>query len=346
VERTSKQLLKLTGDSETRDRMDQELIARLLIRAFPDRICKQRETGSNRFVHAQGRGVRLSLNSRLLGSAFIVAATVDAGEQAEGYIHVAASAPEALIRAECASRICRVRKVEWDRNEGRVIAVVEERLETLVLSSRFFSPNDEEAAPLVFDAIRADPAMLAFTHEARQFQARVKLVAGAFPGENWPDLSEARLFADPGAWLLPWIEGVRGIHDIKGIKILPALKNMLTWEQGRLLDERAPAGITVPSGSRVALDYTTGEQPVLAVKLQEMFGLADTPVIAAGRVKVLLHLLSPARRPVQITQDLKGFWNNAYQDVKKDLKGRYPKHPWPDDPWNAAPTRRTKPRGT
>ena len=103
--------------------------------------------------------------------------------------------------------------------------------------------------------------------------------------------------------------------------------------------------ILVPSGCRVTLDYASGEQPVLAVKLQEMFGLADTPQIAAGRVKMLIHLLSPARRPVQITQDLKGFWNSAYQQVKKDLKGRYPKHPWPDDPWNAVPTRRAKPRG-
>jgi ATP-dependent helicase HrpB len=130
------------------------------------------------------------------------------------------------------------------------------------------------------------------------------------------------------------------------LNVLPALKELLTWEQKRLLDERAPTVMVVPSGSRVTVDYTAGQQPVLAVKLQEMFGLADTPVIAAGRVKLLLHLLSPARRPVQITQDLKGFWSTGYPMVKKDLKGRYPKHPWPDDPWNAIPTKRTKPRGT
>jgi len=112
------------------------------------------------------------------------------------------------------------------------------------------------------------------------------------------------------------------------------------------LDERAPLTIGVPSGRQVALDYLIGQQPVLAVKIQEMFGFSDTPSIAGGRVKVLLHLLSPARRPVQITQDLKGFWNVSYQEVKKDLKGRYPKHPWPEDPWNAVPTRKTKPRGT
>lgn len=344
VERTSRQLATLAATAGP-EREEQDSAARLMIRAFPDRICKQRETGSNRFVHAQGRGVRLSPNSRLLGSRFIVAAIADAGEQSEGYVHVAVAAPEALIRQECAARIEHVRKVEWAPREGRVVAVAEERLETLVLSSRSFAPTDEEAAALVCEAIRADPGMLAFTPEAKQFQARVELMKRAFPEEGWPDLSDAGLFADPCAWLRPWIGGVRSMNAIKGINVLPALKSLLRWEQGRLLDERAPSHIIVPSGSRVALDYRAGELPVLAVKLQEMFGLADTPEIAGGRVNVLLHLLSPARRPVQITQDLKGFWNGAYQDVRKDLKGRYPKHPWPDDPWNAVPTRRTKPKG-
>ena len=145
---------------------------------------------------------------------------------------------------------------------------------------------------------------------------------------------------------MPWLGGIRSGQALSGLNFLTSLRAKLTRDQSRKLDERAPLSILVPSGSRVTLDYGSGEQPVLAVKLQEMFGLADTPQIAAGRVKILIHLLSPARRPVQITQDLKGFWNGAYQQVKKDLKGRYPKHPWPDDPWNAVPTKRTKPRGT
>ena len=120
------------------------------------------------------------------------------------------------------------------------------------------------------------------------------------------------------------------------------LRGQLSWKQQRRLDELAPVSIVVPSGSRITIDYTSGDVPVLAVKLQEMFGLADTPAIAGGRVKLLLHLLSPARRPVQITQDLKGFWNSGYQLVKKELKGRYPKHPWPEDPWNAVPTRKAE----
>jgi len=168
----------------------------------------------------------------------------------------------------------------------------------------------------------------------------------AFPEEGWPDLSDGHLFANPEEWFLPWLGNIRSAQGLGGLHVLPALKAKLSREQARLLDERAPLAITVPSNSRVALDYSSGDQPVLAVKLQELFGLADTPTIANGRIRVLLHLLSPARRPVQITQDLKGFWNTGYPLVKKDLKGRYPRHPWPDDPWNAMPTKRTKPRGT
>ena len=123
-----------------------------------------------------------------------------------------------------------------------------------------------------------------------------------------------------------------------------SLRARLSWERQRLLNERAPVALLVPSGHRVNLDYGSGDIPILAVKLQEMFGLADTPKIASGQVKVLLHLLSPARKPVQVTQDLNGFWNSGYQQVKKELKGRYPKHPWPDDPWKAVPTRQGKPR--
>jgi ATP-dependent helicase HrpB len=186
--------------------------------------------------------------------------------------------------------------------------------------------------------------MLTFSNETRQFQGRVRFVKKSFPEEAWPDFADEHLTSHTEEWLLPWLGSIRSAQSLAGLFILPALRARLSRDQQRLLDERAPVSLLVPSGSRVALDYATGGQPVLAVKLQEMFGLADTPLVADGRVRVLLHLLSPARRPVQITQDLKGFWNSAYPQVKKEMKGRYPKHPWPDDPWNAVPTRRTKPR--
>ncbi len=349
VERTSQQLLRSMDGTQSdlsNKGVDHDAISRLLLVAYPDRICQRREEGSRSYVLAQGRGVRLSLDSHLVSRPYLIAVAVDAGGMTEGVIHIAAPVTAELIRSECAGRIETIRRMEWDRKEGRIAAVVEERLGALILSARPFTPRDEEAAPILCDVIRTTPGVLTFSNEAMQFQARTGLMKKAFPEEGWPDLSDGHLFANPEEWFLPWLGNIRSAQGLGGLHVLPALKAKLSREQARLLDERAPLAITVPSGSRVALDYSSGDQPVLAVKLQELFGLADTPTIARGRVRVLLHLLSPARRPVQITQDLKGFWNTGYPLVKKDLKGRYPRHPWPDDPWNAMPTKRTKPRGT
>jgi ATP-dependent helicase HrpB len=335
-----------TTSGATEKSIDHDAISRLLLSAFPDRICKRREEGNRSYVITQGRGVRLSSDSHLVSSPYLIAVNVDAGEKTEGIIHMAAPVTEDLIRSECGGRIETFRKVEWNWQESRIAAAEEERLGALLISARPFAPTDEESAPILCDVVRATPGLLTFGKEATQLQARTRLMKKAFPEEIWPDLSDEHLFIDPKEWLLPWLGNIRSAQGLRGLNVLPALKAKLSREQKRLLDERAPLSITAPSGSRVALDYSSGDQPILAVKLQEMFGLADTPTIASGRVTVLLHLLSPARRPVQITQDLRGFWNTTYPLVKKDLKGRYPRHPWPDDPWNAAPTKRTKPRGT
>jgi len=349
VERSTAQLMRLmsgTSDGMRFTELDPENIARLLLSAFSDRICQRREGTKGRYVHVQGRGVRLSLDSHLNSSRYIIAMNVDAGESAEGTIHMAAHVSEEQIRSECRDRIETIRKVEWSKKESRITAAIEERIGALLLSSRSFSPSDEEAAPILMEQIRILPDLLQFSREARQLQARVGMVKRAFPEESWPNQSDDHLRADVSRWLRPWLGSIRTAQGIRDLNLLPALKALLTREQQRLLDERAPLSISVPSGARVTLDYSSGDQPVLAVKLQEMFGLADTPAIAGGRMKVLIHLLSPARRPVQITQDLKGFWNNGYPQVKKNLKGRYPKHPWPDDPWNAVPTGSTKRQGT
>ncbi len=349
VERTAKQLLSLVpGKPAAADSVGDEtdLISRLLLCAYPDRICKRREDGGGRFVLVQGKGVRLSPDSGLGTSPYLIAVNLDAGEKTEGFVHVAAPVTEELIRSECPDRIETISTVAWDARTGRITAALEERLEALLLSQRTFKPSDDEAAPILCEAIRTTPGIVSFSREARQLQARAGLLKKAFPEENWPDLADAQLLSHPEEWLLPWLTDIRSAQRLGALNVLPGLKAKLGREQQRLLEERTPLAMTVPSGSRVALDYTSGDVPVLAVKLQEMFGCADTPVIAGGRVKVLLHLLSPAGRPVQVTQDLKGFWNSGYVLVKKDLKGRYPRHPWPDDPWNAVPTRRAKPRGT
>lgn len=346
VEKTSEQLFRLISRRErTDEREDDEQIPRILLAAFPDRIGKLREEGEGRYLLCQGKGVRISKRSDLIKSPFIIAVSLDASDRSEGFVRRAAPVSEEVIRHECSGRILKMRRVDWDRRKERIVAAVEERLGALVLSAGSFDPSDEEAAPLLCEAVRSGQLnMLDFTREVRQFQGRAHLMKRTFPEEDWPDISPEHLVRSPEEWLIAWLGGIRTAEDLRHLDILPALRALFSRQQQRLLDLRLPISLVVPSGSRIRVDYASGNVPVLAVKLQEMFGLADTPVVADGRVKVLLHLLSPAGRPVQITDDLKGFWNSGYKAVKKELKGRYPKHPWPDDPWSAVPTRRTKQR--
>ncbi len=345
VDATSQQLLRLvgkTGDASGETTIG--MIPRLLLSAFPDRIAKRREDDNSRYVLRQGRGVRLSAKNLHTGSPYIVAAVVDKGEKAEGTVHLAEPLTEELIREALSDQIEILRRVYWDRQEDRIVATVDECLGAIPLSVKPVTPSNEEVASVLCEALRSGTVKISFSREVRTIQARVRLMKETFPEENWPDVSMDTLLATPEEWLLPWLSGIRSKEKLAALNIGPALTEMLSWEQRRLLSERAPAAIAVPSGQNIAIDYASGDIPVLAVKLQEMFGLADTPVIAGGRVKLLLHLLSPARRPVQITQDLRQFWNTIYPQVKKELKGRYPKHPWPDDPWSAPPTRKTKSR--
>jgi ATP-dependent helicase HrpB len=344
VDRTAKQLLRLMLPEKELPATDpeREAVGRLLLTAFPDRLGRSRDEGDGRFVLSQGRGVKLAAKSALGRSRFVVAVNMDAGEKSEGVVHIGVEVSEELIRQEYEGRIETVKRIEWDERQGRIAATKKERIGAVTLSVKPFVPSDEETIPVLCDVLRSSPRLLVFGEDERQFQCRVLLMKRTFPEEGWPDLSDESLAATPEKWLAPFLGNVRTVQNIARLDLMPALRALLSREQRRLLDERAPALIAVPSGRRAALDYLVGETPVLAVKLQEMFGMAETPVIAGGSVKILLHLLSPAGRPVQITQDLKGFWDKGYQQVKKELRGRYPKHPWPDNPWSAVPTRGTR----
>jgi len=286
--------------------------------------------------------MKLSSKAAAGASEYILAVVADQGQKAEGTIHMAEPLTEELIRAELGGEIEMLERMDWDRHQGRISATLEERLGEIVLSAVQIAASDEESAKLICEAIRSGTAKISPTPEARQFQARVRLMREVYPEENWPDLADETLTAEPEKWLSPYLSGIRSLEDLSSLNIVPALKEMLSSRQKHLLGERAPQTIVVPSGRSVPIDYASGRTPVLAVKLQEMFGLADTPAIAGGRVKLLVHLLSPAGRPVQITRDLYQFWNSGYPEVKKELRGRYPKHPWPDDPWSAPATKHTK----
>jgi ATP-dependent helicase HrpB len=322
-----------------------EEVARLLFDAYPERLARRREPGGDRYLLAGGRGARLSPRSCVHGQEYLVAVEVDAGEGGDGVIHAATAATGQLVREEAAGRVVEERRVGWDAREQRVVATVRERFGAVVLATRPFAPGDEEAVPAVCRALREEGmGLLRFDDEARQLQARVRLLAALFPDQGWPDLADEQLAARPEAWLAPFLAGVRTARDLAGVAVGAALRAGLSPRQRGELDRLAPQHLEVPTGRRAALDYAVPDGPVLAVKLQELFGLGETPTVAAGRRPVLLQLLSPAGRPVQVTRDLHGFWNGSYREVKRELKGRYPKHPWPDDPWTTAPTRGAKPR--
>ena len=346
VERTAAQLARLTGggkpESPACHHLGPEDAARLLLAAYPDRIAKQRDGEKDGYLLANGRGVRISPRSGVHNRALILAVNVDAGEKAEGIIHQSCALSLEMIRSECGGGIVREKKTEWDPERERVLAWETEKIGAVTLARRQAKPTDGEAMPIILDVVRSSAMdILAWGGPSRQFQGRARLMRRVYPEENWPDLGNEYLLVHLQEWLGPFLAGARSRQDICSIDIKSALKALFTWDQLRLLDERIPTHVDVPSGHRIEIDYQQEEGPLLEVKLQEMFGLADTPTIAGGRVKVLLALLSPARRPVQVTRDLKGFWENAYHEVKKELKGRYPRHPWPDDPWNAVPTRMT-----
>ncbi len=319
----------------------------LLAKAFPDRIARQREKGSGRYLLANGTGAELGRQSALYDQPFIVAVEVVGNPGKDGTIHGASAVSLHLLRREFSDAVLQKRKSIWNAEDGRVSAFLEERLGDLVLSSHPVQPDDTEASTALIAAISGNKELadLPWTVAARQFQARLQFLKSATLEREWPDLSIANLSGTLSDWLAPALHGMKSLADLRRLDMLALLKGLCSWEQLHLIEEGAPMHLTVPSGSRLQLDYTDGE-PTLSVKLQEMFGLAETPMVAWGRVAVLLHLLSPARRPIQVTRDLRSFWEYTYPEVRKELKGRYPKHPWPDDPWGALPTRGTKKRGS
>ena len=364
VDQAARQWRRLISGHGEEAAFDLDDVGRLLALAYPDRIAQQRAASNNMpgvvYLLANGRGARLPEGEIRLRQPFLVVASADAqgrpnaaagkmvkvSTDTDGLIHLAAP-----ISADDLPRLfpghVRVEQVvRWDGMQEAVIARREQRLGALLLDSAPLHQADPAmlGAAMLDGVRRLGLEALPWTEEARLWQARVLCMSAWFPEDPWPDVSDVTLIATLDRWLAPYLDGVTRRAHLARLDMLAILSAQLDWKQGQQLDNDAPTHMAVPSGSRLRLDYQLGESPVLAVKLQEMFGLADTPRVARGRVPVTLHLLSPARRPIQVTQDLRGFWERTYAEVRKELKGRYPKHPWPEDPWNAVPTARAKRR--
>ena len=322
----------------------------LLALAYPDRVAQQRRAGGAEYRLANGRAALFAEADSLMKQPWLVIADLGSRQgQREERIYLAADFDPALFDSVLAEQVRTVDQLDWDEREGVLRAERQRKVGELVLSREPLTGLDEAARSLALVGLvrRKGLELLPWTPELRQWQARVALLRqldlDAQGQSPWPDVSDAALLAGLEQWLLPYLGKVSRLSHFANLELPSIVHNLLPWPLPQRLDELAPHHLKVPSGSSVRLDYSE-HPPVLAVRLQELFGLADTPRIAGGRQVVKLHLLSPARRPVQVTQDLANFWRSTYAEVKKDLKGRYPKHYWPDDPLVAEATARIKPR--
>jgi len=322
----------------------------LLALAYPDRVAQQRRAGGAEYRLANGRAALFAEADSLMKQAWLVIADLGSRQgQREERIYLAADFDPALFDSVLAEQVRIVDQLDWDEREGVLRAERQRKVGELILSREPLTGLDETARSqaLVNLVRRKGLELLPWTPELRQWQARVALLRQldmAGKGESeWPDVSDAALLKSLEHWLMPYLGKVSRLSHFANLDLSSIVHNLLPWPLPQRLDELAPHHLSVPSGSSIRLDYSE-QPPILAVRLQELFGLAETPRIAGGRQVVKLHLLSPARRPVQVTQDLASFWRSTYAEVKKDLKGRYPKHYWPDDPLVAEATARIKPR--
>lgn len=323
---------------------DSELIAPLLAKAFADRIARRRGQ-EGRYQLANGMGAMLDADDASGRHEWLIAPLLLQGSASpDARILLALpldidtllqTSPELLQQSDT---------IEWDENQGTLKAWRRTRIGQLTVKVQpLAKPSEEELHQAMLNGIRDKGlSVLNWTPEAEQFRLRLQCAANWLPEYNWPAVDDASLLATLESWLLPHMQGVHSLRALKALNVGQALRGLLDWSMLQRLDSELPAHYTVPTGSRIAIRYHEDNPPALAVRMQEMFGEAKTPTIAQGRVPLVLELLSPAQRPLQITRDLSAFWQGAYREVQKEMKGRYPRHVWPDDPANTAPTRRTK----
>lgn len=309
--------------------------------AYPDRVGLRRKGDTPRWVLSGGKGAAMAPAQPLSGARLIVATDLD-GDTREAMVRQAVAISEAELRGLFPDRIRWRELCEWSRRDRKVVARRQEVFGALVLDDRIWADAPPEAvARAALEGLR--DIGLPWTPAARRFRARVALCRG--DGAELPDMSDAALIARAEDWLLPFLANRRTETDLKALDLLEPLRQSLTWEQMQLVDRLVPSHFETPLGRRVPIDYD-GEAPGIELRLQELFGVTQHPVVGPNRLPLRITLLSPGAKPVQVTMDLPGFWASSYADVRKDMRGRYPRHPWPEDPTVAEPTVRAKPRGT
>ena len=319
-----------------------EAIGNVLVYAYPDRLARRRPGQRQRYLLAGGRGAFLPPEDALAASEYLVVPQLDGGHT-EGRIFLAEPVELSDLQHNHPHLFAVAKEVCWDDAAARVVAKSRLNMGKILVEEKILSDIDSEEiiSTMLTGIRRMGLGCLPWSPESRQLQARVLCLRTWQPETDWPDLSDDRLLADL-QWLAPYLSGITRADQLKQLKLLEIFTNTLGWETRQKLDRLAPEDLTVASGSKIRIEYSINEPPLLAVRIQEMFGLTATPTICSGKVKLLLHLLSPAHRPIQVTSDLAGFWQRGYKDVKKELKGRYPKHFWPDDPLTAVATRGIK----
>ncbi|PWE26556.1 ATP-dependent helicase HrpB [Pararhodobacter marinus] len=337
VKQEAKRLARLAPGDQGLDPSDMAALA------YPDRIGLRRKGDAPRYLLSGGKGAVFDPADPLAQTRLIVATDLD-GDPREARIRQALPISEAALRALFPDLIRWQDLCHWSERDNRILAKSQETLGALVLAERNWSAPPEARARAALDGIRAlGLAQCGMSPAARRLQARVALLREE--GADLPDVSDAALLERAEDWLLPHLTKIRNAEDLKALDLHEALRNSLDWEQQQRLDHLAPAHFTTPLDRRVPIDYSGG-QPEIAVRLQEMFGVTEHPVIGPRRLPLKITLLSPAQRPVQVTTDLPRFWDTSYADVRKDMRGQYPRHPWPENPREADPTLRAKRRGT
>ncbi|MBN5207694.1 ATP-dependent helicase HrpB [Serratia marcescens] len=324
--------------------IDVDLAPRLLAQAFTDRIA-QRRGQDGRYLLANGLGAAMNQDEALSRAPWLIVPSLLQGHNSpDARILLALPVDIDALAAQLPAIVTQRTAVEWDDEKGTLRAWKRQQIGRLTLRAQpLAKPADEELQQALLDWVRAQGlAVLNWEGAAEQLRVRLQCAQAWLPEAEWPAVDEEPLLAALEQWLLPSLNGVRDLRGLKQVNIAEALSRLLDWQQKQRLDNALPTHYTVPTGSRLPIRYEAGKPPALAVRLQEVFGEQRSPMLAEGRIPVVLELLSPAHRPLQITGDLAAFWQGAYREVQKEMKGRYPKHVWPDDPATAVPTRRTK----